>query len=76
MNNSFVGNFRLDRVARETPGDPIYREHDLENFFRQFELNGRVDQSKISAELKNGILILSLPKAEEARPRKINIHVT
>jgi HSP20 family molecular chaperone IbpA len=66
----------LDRVARESPGDPIYREYDLENFFRQFELNGRVDQSKISAELKNGILILSLPKAEEARPRKINIHVT
>jgi HSP20 family protein len=57
------------------PGDPIYREYELVSFFRQFELNDKVDQSKISAELQHGVLTLRLPKAEEAKPRKIEIRV-
>ena len=56
-------------------GESLYHEYDLLNFFRQFELSDRVDQQKISAELKNGVLTLNLPKAEEAKPRKIDIHV-
>lgn len=57
------------------PGDPVYREYELVNFFRQFELNERVDQSKISADLKHGVLTLKLPKAEETKPRKIDVRV-
>ena len=57
------------------PGDPIYREYELVSFFRQFELNDKVDQSKISADLQHGVLTLHLPKAEEAKPRKIEIRV-
>jgi HSP20 family molecular chaperone IbpA len=61
------------KAAHAAPGEPIYREYGLVNFFRQFELNDRVDQQKISAELKNGVLTLNLPKAEEAKPRKIEV---
>ena len=57
-------------IYETTAGDPIYREYELVNFFRQFELNEKVDQSKISAELKHGVLTLQLPKAEEAKPRR------
>lgn len=58
------------------PGDSIYREYELASFFRQFELSDKVDQSKISAELQHGVLTLRLPKAEEAKPRKIEIRVS
>lgn len=61
------------KAAHAAPGDPVYREYGLVNFFRQFELNERVDQGEISAELKHGVLTLHLPKAEEAKPRKIEV---
>lgn len=53
------------------PGEAVSREYALVNFFRQFELTENVDQSQITAELKNGVLTLTLPKAEEAKPRQI-----
>jgi HSP20 family protein len=64
------------RASHAAPGDPVYREYELLNFFRQFELNERVDQQKISAELRHGVLTLNLPKAEEAKPRRIDVHVS
>jgi len=58
------------------PGEPTYREYGLVNFFRQFELSDKVDQNKISAELKYGVLTLHLPKAEEAKPKKIDVRIS
>ena len=55
--------------------DPDYREYQLVRFFRQFELPEQVDQQKIGGELKNGVLKLTLPKAEKAKPRQIQINV-
>jgi len=63
------------KPTHTTAGEAIYREYELVNFFRQFELNEKVDQTKISAELKHGVLTLQLPKAEEAKPRKIQVRV-
>jgi HSP20 family protein len=56
-------------------GAPIYREYELVTFFRQFELSDKVDQQKISADLKHGVLTLKLPRAEEAKPKRIDVKV-
>jgi HSP20 family protein len=64
------------RAGHAAPGEALYREYELAHFFRQFELNDKVDQLKISADLKNGVLTLNLPKAEEAKPRRIEVHVS
>jgi HSP20 family molecular chaperone IbpA len=62
--------------ARHTvPGDVTYREYELVNFFRQFELHDKVDQSRITADLKCGVLTLNLLKAEEVKPRQIEVKV-
>jgi len=63
------------RSDRPDSADIIYREYELSNFFRQFELSEEVDQAKIGAELKHGVLTLHLPKAEKAKPRQINVNV-
>jgi HSP20 family protein len=55
------------------PGKAVYQEYVLVNFFRQFALSDKVDQSHITAALKNGVLTLSLPKAEKAKPRQIAV---
>jgi HSP20 family molecular chaperone IbpA len=63
------------RVRRRQPESQqyIWREFGVGHFHRSFHLNTPVDAAKIHAELKNGELTLSVPKAENARARKIEI---
>lgn len=63
------------RASHRAAGDPIYTEYSLLNFFRQFQLSDMVDQEKIKAELKNGTLVIHIPKAEKAKPKKITVNV-
>lgn len=63
-------------TAHGGSGESLYREYQLVDFFRQFELGDKVDQAKISAELKQGVLTLRLPRVEEAKPRKIEVAVS
>lgn len=60
---------------RSVPGEPLWEEFELPNFFRQFELSEVIDQEKISADFKNGVLTLHLPKSQRARPRQIEVKV-
>lgn len=56
--------------------EPVYQEYELVNFFRQFELSEQIDQGKVSADLKHGVLTLHLPKTEKAKPRQIAVQVS
>lgn len=42
-------------------------------FSRMMELPGEIDGDKVSAEFKNGVLNISLPKSEAAKPRRIDV---
>ena len=46
------------------------------SFSRSFSLPNNVDEAKIHAEYKEGVLTLRLPKAEEAKPRQIEVKVS
>ena len=49
------------------------RERPLSSFTRTLRLPADVDAEKVEAELSNGVLSVSLPKAENAKPRKIEV---
>jgi HSP20 family molecular chaperone IbpA len=51
----------------------LHEEHRLGDYQRSFILSDEVDRNRITAELKNGVLRIVLPKAEHARTRRIEI---
>jgi HSP20 family protein len=59
-----------DVEARHTP---LYREYGVGGYTRRFKLSDKIDQARISAELENGVLTVTLPKAERLKPRKIEV---
>jgi HSP20 family protein len=63
------------KVNYEQPKNLIRGEFGLLDFFRQFQLSDEVDQGKISAETKNGVLTINLPKAEKTKPRQVKVKV-
>jgi HSP20 family protein len=66
---TFVGR----RDEQVIVGDVLYRESRGANYRRVFELDPAIDTGKISAEMHQGVLTLTLPKAERVKPRKIEI---
>ena len=63
---------RLD-LAKYRGLQPLYTEYNIGNYSRSFRLSNAIDQDKIAAELKDGVLSLTLQKAEKAKPRTIQI---
>jgi HSP20 family molecular chaperone IbpA len=52
---------------------PLYTEYNIGNYSRGFQLSSKIEQDGITAELKDGVMTLVLPKAEKAKPRRINV---
>jgi HSP20 family molecular chaperone IbpA len=52
---------------------PVYTEYNVGHFARSFEISNKIDQSKISALMKDGVVTIVLPKAEQAKARKIQV---
>jgi HSP20 family protein len=68
----------LNLVARIDSPAPegarlLHEEYRVGDYFRSFILSDEVDRDRITADLKNGVLRLFLPKADRARTRRIEI---
>jgi HSP20 family protein len=72
-----VENGQLTLVGHRRPvqvgGRRIYRERREHEFRRVYELDPSLDASRISARIDQGILTVTLPKAEAVKPRRIAV---
>jgi HSP20 family molecular chaperone IbpA len=62
-------------VAGPKDMDIVYGEAQVPAYRREFTLSRELDASRIEAQLKDGVLRLTIPKAEEARPRRIEVRL-
>ena len=67
------GEKKFDAEVKEENYRRIERAYGT--FHRSFTLPNTVDTSKVSADFKNGVLTVTLPFKEEAKPRTINVEV-
>jgi HSP20 family protein len=62
------------KVCRRNSGvDYLHSEYGVGDFYRSFMIGEAINADAISAELKDGVLTLHLPKAENAKPRRIEV---
>jgi len=68
---SISGERKPDEVAKEA--NYHRRERTYGSFSRTIQLPFMVDTSKVEANFKNGVLMISMPRAEADKPKKITI---
>lgn len=66
-----------ERKEQEQNGHTWHRrERGAGKFMRTIELPDAVDSGKVDAEYRNGILLITLPKPQEKKPKKISVRAT
>lgn len=77
MSIKIQGNYLEINGTRKSDAPDGYNAHRVErgttSFTRSFTLPAEIDSEKVGASLKNGILTLTLPKTEAAKPKQITI---
>ncbi len=68
---TIIGNIEPFKGADE---EDVLIEYETGKYYRQFTISQVIDQEKINADLKDGVLRLKMPKARKAVPRKIAIN--
>jgi HSP20 family protein len=70
-------NGELTLYGRCNPRQPergtLLNEYEVGDFYRAFQVGETIDASKISAEFKNGVLTVHLPKMDAVKPRQITV---
>ncbi len=66
---------RAERKAERRPNELVRSERSYGQVARSFALPNTVDPSKCEARFEHGVLTLTLPKREEAKPRSVHIKV-
>ena len=56
------------------PCEPSVSEFNIGNYYRSFKLSKDYDKNAISAAIESGVLTVTVPKKEEAKPHKIEIN--
>ncbi len=65
------------KFEKEVNEENYYRvERSYGSFQRAFTLPGTISQEKVKAKFKDGILEISLPKVEQARPKQIKVEIS
>lgn len=69
------GELTIHGPAADKPESKRYllQEYGVGDFYRTFRVSERVDATKISADYRDGVLVLHLPKTEAFKPRKIEV---
>jgi HSP20 family molecular chaperone IbpA len=56
---------------RQAPAEYARQEYGVGDFYRSFTISPEIDAGKISAESRDGVLTVHLPKPEKAKPKRI-----
>lgn len=67
---TIYGRITDDRTGRE---QFLLQQFGVGDYYRTFRISEQIDAARIEAELSDGVLTLHLPKAEQAKPRKIKV---
>lgn len=73
------GTLRLEGEKKEDSkkekGKYYHLERSYGKFSRSFALNDEIDAQNITAAMNNGVLVLSLPKSEQSKPKSIEVSI-